>query len=504
MFKGAKAVGEMSLPTVSSPSCLRVTPRPPSPGPSHQNRIKEKHFLVRPQCHPSNPQPGRGSPNLVPLAREPRKMLKSKLEVSWVVVNTLKEPRILILLVAPSNTVRTSIRDPSPNLRQSILTRQESNSNISSATKSKLDRTNSTAKIVTRSNSQRDVTRSSSFTRRDVNRDTKRDASPSTSRVTVRRVPSIRDSSPASKLRSASSETSVTPRRTGSRREESPASSLASRQRLGLRNASPNTSNVSLKTAANKRLGRSDSLKANKSNAASRSSSFNRSENKPAAAGRPGLATLPREAGQRSRSQPGGGDYVTVLEIGGSAEVGAARSKSASHRPGGLNRSVSRSNSIKKGESSGTVSVHIKHSQDVSNSHSTDSRPAPSRKQSIKIGRVETAPTVSTKTVNSMKRLENLQFPMILFVTHCRSSSLDESPYGELQGPHIGQTSQAQPARRESVTAVTATGPGKLTLHSQVLSTWSGATCTSILYCLVPAPLVRKLNHVTVFTSVPL
>ena len=317
---------------------------------------------------------------------------------------------------------------------------------------------------MTRSNSQRDVTRSSSFTRRDINRDTKRDASPSASRVTVRRVPSIRDSSPASRLRSASSETSVTARRTGSRREESPASSLASRQRLGLRNASPNTSNVSLKTAANKRLGRSDSLRANKSNAASRSSSFNRSDNKPAA-GRPGLATLPREAGQRSRSQPGGGDYVTVLEIGGSAEVGATRSKSASHRPSGsgLNRSVSRSNSIKKGlgESSGTVSVHIKHSQDVSNSHSADSRPAPSRKQSIKIGRVETAPTVSTKTVNSTKRLEHLRFTMCLHVTHFRSSSPDESPYGELQGPHTGQSpapSQARPARRQSVTAVTATG----------------------------------------------
>ena len=458
----------MSHLTVSSPSFPPVTPRRHSPGPSPQNRIKEKPFLVRHQPHLSSPLPEQGSPSLVLLVREPvpRKMLKSRVEVSVTVVNSLKGPHILIILVAPSNTVRTSIRDPSPNLRQSILTRQESNSNISSATKSKLDRTNSTAKIVTRSNSQRDVTRSSSFTRRDVNRDTKRDASPSTSRVTVRRVPSIRDSSPASRLRSASSETSVTPRRTGSRREESPASGLRpDRQRLGLRNASPNTSNVSLKTAANKRLGRSDSLRANKSNAASRSSSFNRSESKPAAAGRPGLATLPREAGQRSRSQPGGGDYVTVLEIGGSAEVGAARSKSASHRPGGsgLNRSVSRSNSIKKGESTGTVSVHIKHSQDVSNSHSADSRPAPSRKQSIKIGRVETAPTVSTKTVNSMKRLDNIQFPMFLFVTHCRSSSLDESPYGELQGPHIGQSpSQARPARRQSVTAVTAPSPGKL------------------------------------------
>ena len=408
LFKGAKAVVEMSHLTVSSPSFPPVTPRPHSPGPSPQNRIKEKPFLVRHQPHLSSPLPEQGSPSLVLLVREPvpRKMLKSRVEVSVTVVNSLKGPHILIILVAPSNTVRTSIRDPSPNLRQSILTRQESNSNISSATKSKIDRTNSTAKIVTRSNSQRDVTRSSSFTRRDTNRDAKRDASPSASRVTVRRVPSIRDSSPASRLRSASSETSVTVRRTGSRREESPASTLASRQRLGLRNASPNTSNVSLKNGANKRLGRSDSLRTNKSNAASRSSSFNRSDNKPAV-GRPGLATLPREAGQRSRSQPGGGDYVTVLEIGGAAEAGATRSKSASHRPsGGLNRSVSRSNSIKKGlgESSGTVSVHIKHSQDVPNSHSVDSRPAPSRKQSIKIGRVETAPTVSTKTVNPMKR----------------------------------------------------------------------------------------------------
>ena len=220
----------------------------------------------------------------------------------------------------------------------------------------------------------------------------------------MRRVPSIRESTASFKLRSASSETAVTVRRTGSRREESPG--LASRQRLGLRTASPNTSNVSLKGAANKRLGRSDSLRTNKSNPLSRSSSFNRSESKPSVA-RPGLATLPREAG-RSRSQPG--DYVTVLEIGGSGETGT-RSKSASHRPSGgretsLNRAVSRNNSIKKGpgESSGTVSVHIKHNQDVSNSHSVDSRPAPSRKQSIKIGRVETTSTPSNKTVRTVKR----------------------------------------------------------------------------------------------------
>ena len=149
-----------------------------------------------------------------------------------------------------------------------------------------------------------------------------------------------------------------------------------------------------LKGADNKRLRRSVSLRTNKSNPPSRSSSFNRSESKPSVA-RPGLATLPREAG-RSRSQPG--DYVTVLEIGGSGETGTRSKSASSHRPSGgrktsLNGTVSRSNSIKNGPrvSSGTVSVHIKHNQDVSNSQSVDSRRAASRRQSIKIGRVETS-----------------------------------------------------------------------------------------------------------------
>ena len=98
LFKGVKAVGEMSLPTVSSPLCRAVTPRPPSRGPSPPNRIKEKPFLVRQPPHLSNLQPGRGSQNLVLLARQPapRKMLKSKIEVSVIVVNTLKESHILI------------------------------------------------------------------------------------------------------------------------------------------------------------------------------------------------------------------------------------------------------------------------------------------------------------------------------------------------------------------------------------------------------------------------
>ena len=213
----------------------------------------------------------------------------------------------------------------------------------------------------------------------------------------MQRVPSLRDqnqtkgkAAPESSTKKSENSNSiqVAVKRNGSKRDESPSISNT-RTRLGMRNVSPNTSTVSLKGVANKRLGRSDSLR-NKSNPPSRSSSFNRSDSKPTLA-RPGLATLPREAGHRSRSQ---GDYVTVLEIGG----GECRSKSASHRPSNkdasLVRSASRSNSLKRG---GTVSVHIKHSQDVSSSHLLESRPVTARKQSIKIGRDDTSSSISSK-----------------------------------------------------------------------------------------------------------
>ena len=309
---------------------------------------------------------------------------------------------ILFLVTTPTAASSArSKRDPSPSLRQTVLARQESNSNLNNKeTKSKLERSSSVTRVVTRSNSQRDVTRSNSITRAREAASTasKRDPSPASSKVTIRRVPSIRDPSP-SKVKTAS-ETAKVIRRTGSKRDESPC--IGTRTRLGLRNASPNTSNVSLKTAANKRLGRSDSLR-NNSNPPSRSSSFNRTESRPSGLNRPGLATLPREAGHRSRSQ---GDYITVLEIGGQVGGTEARSKSASHhrsstREASLTRTASRSSSFKKGgsvlESGGTVSVHIKHSQDVAGSHLLESRPAPARKQSIKIGREDSSTSLSSK-----------------------------------------------------------------------------------------------------------
>ena len=198
-------------------------------------------------------------------------------------------------------------------------------------------------------------------------------------------------------------------RRTGSKREESPG--VSRRPRLGLRNTSPNNSNVSLKTAAaaKPRLGRSDSARNNKSNPASRSSSFSRGDTRPSVA-RSGLATLPREAGHRSRSQ---GDYVTVLEIGGAAAAAAeTRSKSASTRPQrdtslGPGKPVSRSSSLRKGVSTtdgGTVSVHIRHGQDVPGPHLLDSRPAPARKQSIKIGREDPAAAPPAREPRAAKR----------------------------------------------------------------------------------------------------
>ena len=203
-------------------------------------------------------------------------------------------------------------------------------------------------------------------------------------------------------------QTAATVRRTGSKREESPG--VSRRPRLGLRNTSPNTSNVSLKTAAaaKPRLGRSDSARNNKSNPASRSSSFSRGDTRPSVA-RSGLATLPREAGHRSRSQ---GDYVTVLEIGGAAAAAESRSKSATTRPQrdtslGPGKPVSRSSSLRKGVSTtdgGTVSVHIRHGQDAPGPHLLDPRPAPARKQSIKIGREDPAAAPPAREPRAAKR----------------------------------------------------------------------------------------------------
>ena len=219
-----------------------------------------------------------------------------------------------------------------------------------------MERSNS-KKVIQRTNSQRETER--------------------VSRVTVKRVPSIRDPSP----REGSV---VTVRRVGSKREASP------RTRLGVRNSTPNTSNVSLKG----QVARSDSLRHNKSNPPSRSSSFNRTESRSSGL-RSGLATLPRE-GARSRSQ---GDYVTVLQIGG----GETRSKSASTRPArdsstSLRRTGSRSGSVGRvTENSGTVSVHIKQ-----NPGQTEVRPT--RKQSIKIGRENTSHQVSRLDPATLRR----------------------------------------------------------------------------------------------------
>ena len=168
-----------------------------------------------------------------------------------------------------------------------------------------------------------------------------------------------------------------------------------------------NTSNLSLKTNTStssssgvvRRVTRTDSLR---KEPVSRSSSLTRCDTGPrTVVSRQGVSTLPRDHGHftgqhRSRSQ---GDYVTVLEIGGSSSTDT-RSKSArpvlrsGSRDTSLGRTVSRSSSMKRGEQSGagTVSVHIKHSQ--------DSRPAavtPVRKQSIKIGRLESAENKSSR-----------------------------------------------------------------------------------------------------------
>ena len=274
------------------------------------------------------------------------------------------------------------------NLRQNVLTKQDSSSQLRSKT---LQRNNSNRNTsVSRSNSLKDVNRSNSINKKDVPR----------TQVTVRRVPSTktRDKTDSSQQSQVSSV-----RRTNSRRDESPA---ARQSRLGLKNASPNTSNLSLKTNTSsssgvvRRVTRTDSLR---KEPVSRSSSLTRCDTgHRTVVSRQGVSTLPRDHGHstgqhRSRSQ---GDYVTVLEIGGSSSSSETRSKSArpvlrsGSRDTSLGRTVSRSSSMKRGEQSGagTVSVHIKHSQ--------DSRPAavtPVRKQSIKIGRLESAENKSSR-----------------------------------------------------------------------------------------------------------
>ena len=276
---------------------------------------------------------------------------------------------------------------PDQSLRQNVLTKQDSSSQLRSKT---LQRNNSNRNTsVSRSNSLKDVNRSNSINKKDVSR----------TQVTVRRVPSTktRDKSDSSQQSQVSSV-----RRTNSRRDESPA---ARQSRLGLKNASPNTSNLSLKTSTSassgvvRRVTRTDSLR---KEPVSRSSSLTRCDTgHRTVVSRQGVSTLPRDHGHstgqhRSRSQ---GDYVTVLEIGGSSSSDT-RSKSArpvlrsGSRDTSLGRTVSRSSSMKRGEQSGagTVSVHIKHSQ--------DSRPAavtPVRKQSIKIGRLESAENKSSR-----------------------------------------------------------------------------------------------------------
>ena len=264
-------------------------------------------------------------------------------------------------------------------LRQNVLSRQDSLNRRQDSKTVKLQRTGSSSSVVSRSNSLKDVTRKE-VVRRDSGRRVTGMKGEGSSQVGVRRTGS-------------------------SRRDESPAARVS---RLGLKNASPNTSNVSLKAGAcsntktsaggvsSKRVTRTDSLRNNKSNPASRSSSFSRAgvSSRPAVTNvSTGHSTLPRDVGgHRSRSQ---GDYVTVLEIGGSTNN---RSKSASvsrplvsrsaSREGLLSRSASRSNSLKRvmgssDQGAGTVSVHIRHGHDTQEPRH-EARPA--RKQSIKIG----------------------------------------------------------------------------------------------------------------------
>ena len=82
-----------------------------------------------------------------------------------------------------------SKRDASPSLRQPLLHKQDSKSNLNlSNAKSKIERTNSANKAVSRTNSQRDVTRSNSITRRESNRDSKRETSPAMTRSQMDKV----------------------------------------------------------------------------------------------------------------------------------------------------------------------------------------------------------------------------------------------------------------------------------------------------------------------------
>ena len=302
-----------------------------------------------------------------------------------------------------TSSAGASKRDSSPGRARRTGNRAESNQTTNNQ-KPAVERS------VERSNSKRAIQRSSS------QRETDRVSNKTSPKVTIKRVPSIREPSPG-RCRTKDT-TVVTVKRGGSRREASPSlgpslgASLVpatTRSRLGVRNSTPNSSNTSMKA----QVGRADSLRHNnKSNPPSRSSSFNRAESKSSGSGsgsavRAGLATLPRDVNSRSRSQ---GDFVTVLEIGGLE----TRSKSASSRPSRRTNSLARSGERGAGagagagggggggvvESSGTVSVHIKHSRPGNNTE--ENRPA--RKQSIKIGRENPTPQVSRFNQATLKR----------------------------------------------------------------------------------------------------
>ena len=296
-----------------------------------------------------------------------------------------------------------SKRDSSPSCVRRPVNKPESNqttNNQKPAVERSVERSNS-KRVIQRSSSQRDMDRVSS--------------SKTSPKVTIKRVPSIRDPSPGRSKTKDPMVVSV--KRGGSKRDASPSlAPVTSRTRLGVRNSTPNSSNTSMKT----HVGRSDSLRQNKSNPPSRSSSFSRSESKSGGSVlRAGLATLPRDVSSRSRSQ---GDFVTVLEIGG-AET---RSKSASTRPSRrTTEATPRSNSFKRSgpslagsvaggvvESSGTVSVHIKQNT----AHTEENRPA--RKQSIKIGRENPPPHVSRLNQSALKRFVNIIdiYPLILMI----------------------------------------------------------------------------------------
>ena len=108
--------------------------------------------------------------------------------------NPLNQSDLMFNFVSATTSTTASInvrskRDPSPSLRQPLLHKQDSKSNLNlSNAKSKIERTNSANKAVSRTNSQRDVTRSNSITRRESNRDSKRETSPAMTRSQMDKV----------------------------------------------------------------------------------------------------------------------------------------------------------------------------------------------------------------------------------------------------------------------------------------------------------------------------